>query len=814
MTDVIPDRAQVVIVGGGIIGCSVAYHLVRLGWRDVLLLEQGRLSCGTTWHAAGLVGQLRATHNQTALAKYTKDLYETLKTETGQGTGYRKTGSISVARTTAREEELKRQAAMAAAFGVEVERIGLDEAKARIPLLRTDDLVAAYFIPSDGMTNPTDTTQALAKGARMGGAKILEGVRVRRVLVRNGAAVGVETGHGRIESEIVVLCAGMWTRALAAAVGVAVPLHAAEHAYVVTRPLAGVVRNQPVLRDMDGYIYVKEEVGGLLLGGFEPVAKPWGMDGIPDDFAFETLNEDWDQFEIFMKTGIERLPALEHAQIRQLLVGPESFTPDNRYILGETPEVDRLYVAAGFNSIGIQSAGGAGKALAEWIVEGAPTMDLNDIDIRRFHRFQNTAAYLYDRTKESLGLLYAMHWPFRQPESARGARRSPLHDRLAERGACFAVVAGWERPGWFAPPGCEATYAYAWGRPPWFEHWAAEHRAARERVVLFDMCCFAKFLLQGPDAEAVLQRLSTADVAFEPGRAVYTQWLNERGGIEADLTVTRLAEDRYMIVTAAATATRDFAWLRRHIGEAWAVATDVTSGISTIGLMGPASRTLLTELTATDFSNDAFPFRSLREIEIGYAPVSALRMSYAGELGWELYVPTEFTLHLFERIMAASEAHGLALAGYQAMDSLRCEKGYRHWGHDITTENTPIEAGLGFTVAWDKPGGFIGDKALEAERGKTPKRRLVQFKLADPEAMIYHDEPIYRDGERVGAITSASYGHTLGAAVGMGYVRSAEGVDEAWLAEGRFEIDVAGERVPAEARLRPFFDPKGERLRG
>lgn len=816
MAQPLPNQARVVIVGGGIVGCSVAYHLTRLGWSDVVLVEQGRLSSGTTWHAAGLVAQLRATHSQTILAKYTKDLYETLEAETGQATGYRQTGSISLARTAAREEELKRQAAMAAAFDVEISRISLDEAQSRVPLLRIDDLVAAYWMPGDGTTNPTDTTQALAKGARAGGATIAEGVRVSQVTAKDGAATGVITDQGPIEAEFVVLCCGMWTRDLARPLGVAVPLHAAEHMYIVTRPMDGIVRGQPVLRDMDGTIYIKEEVGGLLIGGFEPRAKPWGgvaAGGIPDNFEFQLFNEDWDQFDGFMQSGLHRIPALEDAEIRQLLVGPESFTPDNRYILGEAPTLDRLFVAAGFNSVGIQSAGGAGKALAEWIVEGAPTMDLADIDIARFHPFEVNGQYLYDRTTESVGLLYDMHWPFRQPATARGARRSPLHDRLAAAGACFGVVAGWERPNWFAPDGVAARYDYAWGRQNWFEHAAAEHRATRDAVCVFDQCCFAKFLLQGRDAEAVLANICAADVAVAPGRVVYTQWLNPRGGIEADLTVTRLAGDAYMIVTSAASATRDFAWLTRHIGDRAAVATDVTSGWAMFGLMGPRSRDLLAALGPADVSDGAFPFATSREIEIGYALVRAQRLTYVGELGYELYMPTEFAAHVYDALIEAGAAFDLRPAGYHAMDSLRIEKGYRHWGHDITPIDTPLEAGLGFAVGWDKKTDFIGRAAIEARRGKPLAKRLVAFKLDDPEPLMYHDEPIYRDGERVGAIASAAYGHTIGAAIGLGYVHHADGVDTDMLAAGRFEIDIAGARIPATASLRPFYDPASARIK-
>ena len=807
----LPSKTRVLIVGGGIIGCSVAYHLTKIGWSDVVLLEQGQLSGGTTWHAAGLVGQLRATQNQTELAKYTRDLYIGLEEETGQATGYRSTGSISVARTPEREEELKRQAGMAAAFGVEVERISMNDAKERAPLLNTEDLVAAYLIPSDGMTNPTDTTQALARGARKGGAKLIEGIKVSEILTKNDQVTGADTDQGRIEAEIVVVCSGMWTRDLCAPIGVNVPLHAAEHYYIVTRPMEGVVRNQPVIRDMDGYIYIKEEVGGLILGGFEPNAKPWGMEGIPDGFEFQALQEDWDQFEIFMNTGLERFPALADAEIRQLFVGPESFTPDNRYILGEAPSLRKLYVAAGFNSIGIQSAGGAGKALAEWIVEDEPTMDLAELDIRRFHRFERNRAYLFDRTKESLGLLYSMHWPYFQPTTGRGARRSPFHDRLDVAGACFGVTMGWERPMWFAEKGQKKEYTYGWGRTPWFDNWAREHMATRDGVALFDMSSFAKFRLEGPDAEAILQDICTCDSRIEPGEVRYTQWLNKKGGIEADLTISRLSNDCFLIVTGAAAATRDFAWLKKNIKNRRAFALDITAGLASLGLMGPNSRDVLQAACNEDLSDSTLPYQNAVELEIGYAPVRAVRISYMGELGYELYFSTEFSQHAFDRIVLEGETFNLQLAGYHALDSLRLEKGFRHWGHDIGIEDNPFEAGLSFAIDWGAD--FIGREALEPLRGKPLTRRLVQFRLNNPDVRIYHDEPISRNGVRVGYTTSASFGHAIGASVGMGYVSCNDGVTKEWIDAGTWMIEVASKECSAQAQLAGFYDPKGTRMR-
>ena len=809
----VPAHARAVIVGGGIVGCSVTYHLTKLGWRDIVLLERRDLSCGTTWHAAGLVGQLRSSHNLTRLASYGAVLYEQLEAETGQATGFRRSGSISVARTNERMIELKRGASMAKCFGVDVEVISPAEAGRRWPLMRTDDLTGAVWIPRDGRTNPIDTTLALAKGARTGGAIIVENVTVTGIHRQNGGATGVSTDRGDIACDVVVNCAGLWGREVGRLAGVNVPLHASEHFYIVTEPLPGVTRELPVLRDTDGYIYVREEVGGLLMGGFEPVAKPWGMDGFPKDFAFSLLPEDWEHFRLLMEQAIVRIPALETAPVRRHVNGPESFTPDNRYMLGEAPELRNFFVAAGFNSVGIASAAGAGKALAEWIVGGEPSMDLWDVDIRRFIPFQGNAAYLRERTTEVVGLLYAMHWPFRQPVTARGVRRSAVHDRLAARGAVFGVVAGWERANWFATDGVEPRYVYTYDRQNWFPCAGAEHRAVREAVGLFDQSSLAKFRVQGPDATAVLQRLCGNDVDVAPGRIVYTQMLNARGGIECDLTVSRLTEDAYLIVTIAAAATHDADWIRRGIGAARVTLTDVTSAFTVLGVMGPRSRELLARATGADLSPAAFPFGTAREIEIGYAMVRATRITYVGELGWELYVPAEFAVNVYEATVAAGEAFGLRHAGYHAMDSLRMEKGYRSWGHDVGGEDTPLEAGLGFAVAFKKD-GFVGREVLLRQRDTLLVRRLVTFTLADSEPLLLGDEPIYRDGVLVGRITSGAYGHTLGRSVGMGYVTHADGVDAGFVRAGRWELEIAMERVPAAAHLEPPYDPTSARVRG
>ena len=814
MVSEVPSHAQVVIIGGGVAGCSVAYHLTRLGWQDVVLLERKRLTSGTTWHAAGLIGQLRATHNLTRLAQYTAELYAALEKETGQATGFRQNGSLSIASEPERFEELRRGASMASCFGLEAEVISPAEAGELHPLIEIDDLVGAVFLPNDGQTNPIDTTQALARGARDHGAKIFEQTRVTGIETEGRRVTAVVTTSGRVACEFVVNCAGMWAKEVGQMCGVNIPLHAAEHFYVVTEPIEGLPHNLPVLREPSACNYFKEDAGKLLVGMFEPVAKPWGMLGIPKDLEFETLPQDIEHIEPQLDLAMKRIPLLARTGIQTFFNGPESFTPDNRYMLGPAPELDNFFVAAGFNSIGIVSGGGVGKVMADWIVEGHPPMDLWDVDIKRVMPFQANRRYLRERTTETVGLLYAMHWPFFSPESARPVRVSPLHERLAAQGACFGELCGWERANWFAPEGVQPRYRYSYGRQNWFEYSAAEHRAVRETVGLFDLSSFGKFLLQGDDAEAVLNRVSTNDVAVAPGQVVYTQWLNERGGIEADLTVTRLEKDQYLIVTAAASQGRDFYWLRDRIPpDCHAVLTDVTSGWSVLSVMGPESRALLQPLSADDLSNDAFPFGTSREIDLGYARVRATRISYVGELGWELYVPTEFAPGVFDVILEDGAAHGLHLAGYHALNSLRIEKGYRHWGHDITNEDTPLESGLGFTVKWDKAGGFIGREALDEYRNAPLKRRLVQFRLEDPEPMLYHEEPIWREGVRVGRTTSGMYGHTLGGSVGLGYVEHPEGVDHEFMASGNFELEVAGKRFAAAASLRPMYDPTGEKIK-
>ncbi len=705
---------------------------------------------------------------------------------------------------------------MARVFGVAVEEIGPKDILAKYPLLNIDDVVGGVFLPKDGQINPSDLTQALAKGARGGGATILENTAVTDILIKNGKVIGVSVGDETVKTEIVVNCTGMWGRSVGAMTQTPLPLHACEHFYVVTEPFDGVTPDLPVLRDQDNYAYYKEDAGKILLGAFEPNAKPWGMDGIPEEFCFDELPSDIEHFMPVLERAMARMPSLMNVGIRTWFCGPESFTPDNRYHLGEVPDIKGLFVACGFNSIGIQSAGGVGKVIAEWIQEGHPPMDLWDVDIRRNMPFQNNERYLRERVSECLGLLYAVHWPFYQYQTARGARKSPLHDRLLAAGACFGEAAGWERANWYSPGETSPSYEYSYRRQNWFQQSAEEHRAVREGVGLFDQTSFAKFQMAGRDAASVLNGVSANQIDVNVGRTVYTQWLNDRGGIEADLTVTRIGENEFFIVTSATSQVRDFHWLKDHIpDEAHAFLTDITSAQAVLSIMGPKARDLLTTITSSDVSHNAFPFGQSKVIEIGNALVRATRLTYVGELGWELYIPMEFAQGVYDEIISAGEKFGLRHVGYHAMDSLRLEKAYRHWGHDITDEDTPLEAGLGFAVAWDKSCGFIGRDTLLQKRQIGPARRLVQFKLLNPENLLYHNEPVWRDGVIVGYLSSGAYGHTLGAAIGMGYISDPTGgsVDAAFIEGGNYEIEIACERVPATASLRPLYDPANSRIR-
>ena len=811
----IPNEARAVVVGGGVSGCSVAYHLAERGW-DVVLLERRQLTCGTTWHAAGLIGQLRPNANMTRLARYSADLYRRLEAETEVGTGMKVTGSITLALTEARLTEIRGQAALARAFGVEVEEVSPGEAKALYPHLEIGDATGAVHLPGDGQCDPAGVAMALAKGARARGARIIEGVTVTDVVVEDGRVTGIAWSRGEERGSIrtpnVVNCGGMWGRDLAARSGVALPLHACEHFYLVTEPIDGLVpegaRTLPVLRVPDECAYYKEDAGKLLLGAFEPVAKPWAtvaQGGIPDDFEFDELGEDFEHFEPILEKATARVPLLANAGIRTFFNGPESFTPDDRYYLGEAPEVAGYWVAAGYNSIGIVSSGGAGMALATWMDEGQPPFDLWDVDIRRAQGFQRSRHYLRERVTETLGLLYADHWPFRQPTTARGVRRTALHEHLEKRGAVWGETAGWERANWFAREGQEPRYDYDWGGQNWFANREAECAAVRGDAGLFDLSTFGKIRVEGRDACRFLDRVCANEIDVPVGRIVYTQMLNGRGGIECDLTVTRLSETAFLCVVPAATVRRDMAWLRRHVGDDFAVVTDVTSGEAVIAVMGPRAREVLLAAGVDDLSNEVHPFGTAREIEIGLTIARAHRVSYVGELGWELYLPTDHAAHAFEAIMAVDAPP--ALCGLHALDSLRTEKAFRHFGHDITDEDPVLEAGLGFAVKTGK-GDFVGRDAVLHKKEAGLDRRLVQFLLADPEPVLHHDETILRDGEPVSILTSGTYGHTLGASVGLGYVPNDGNV----LANS-YEIEIAGIRVPATASLKPLYDPTGARMR-
>ncbi|MCE5974810.1 FAD-dependent oxidoreductase [Sinirhodobacter sp. WL0062] len=814
MTNV-PAKARVVIIGGGISGCSVAYHLAKLGWTDIVLLERKQLTSGTTWHAAGLIGQLRASQNMTRLAKYSADLYGELEAETGLATGFRQCGSITVALTEERREEIFRQAALARAFGVDVNELSPAEVLERYPHLNIEDVVAGVHLPLDGQADPGNIALALAKGARMRGAKIIEQVKVTKVTTVDGRVTGVDWevngDKGHIATENVVNCGGMWGRDLAAQNDVTLPLHACEHFYIVTENIPDLTQ-LPVLRVPDECAYYKEDAGKILLGAFEPKAKPWGMNGISEDFCFDQLPEDFDHFEPILEKAVSRIPMLADAGIHTFFNGPESFTPDDRYYLGEAPNLRGYWIAAGYNSIGIVSSGGAGMALSQWMNDGEPPFDLWEVDIRRAQPFQKNRRYLKERVSETLGLLYADHFPYRQMATARGVRRSPLHEHLKARGAVFGEVAGWERANWFANEGQTPEYRFSWKRQNWFDNQRAEHMAMREGVGLLDMTSFGKIRVEGRDAAPFLQRLCANDVDVPVGRIVYTQMLNERGGIESDLTVTRLSETAFFLVVPGATLQRDLVWLRNHLGEAWVTITDVTSAEAVIPLMGPRSRELLRLISPNDFSNEAHPFGCAREIEIGMGLARAHRVTYVGELGWELYVSTDQAAHVFEAIVEAGEQVDLKLCGLHAMDSCRIEKAYRHFGHDITDEDHVLEAGLGFAVKPEK-GTFIGREAVLRKREAGLTRRMVQFRLKDSQPLVFHNEPILRDGKIVGQLTSGNYGHALCGAIGLGYVPCRADETPAEILASNFTIDVAGQIVEAEASLAPLYDPKSSRVR-
>ncbi len=814
MSAAVPTQAEIVIIGGGIIGCSTAYHLAHAGAKDVVLLERAQLTSGSTFHAAGLVGQLRSSRNVTQLLKYSVELYDRLEAETGQATGWKRNGGLRLACNADRLIELQRGATTGRSFGLEMEILSPREAHALWPIMDVADLVGAAFLPADGQANPADITQALARGARQGGVRIIEDCAVTGIRVQDGRVAAVHTAGGDIICERLINCAGQWARHIGAMAGVSVPLVSVQHQYIITEPIAGADSGLPTLRDPDRLVYFKEEVGGLIMGGYEPNPLPWAQDGIPADFNGKLLPPDWAHFEPLLVQAAHRVPALETAGIRELINGPESFTPDGNFILGEAPEVANFFVGAGFNAFGIAAAGGAGKALAEWVLAGEPPVDLWPVDIRRFGSVHRDVEWVRARTLELYGKHYTMSWPHEEHQSARPRLRSPLYAHLKAAGACFGSKLGWERPNWFARDGESPEDVYSFGRQNWFAAVGAEHQACRERVALFDESSFAKFRVDGPGAEAALQWLCANDVSKPPGRLTYTQLLNAQGGIECDLTVSRLTADRFYLVTGTGFRTRDFHWIGRNLpADATVQLTDVTEEMAVLALMGPRARNVLHRVTETDVSDAALPFGSVADLEIAGVRVWALRVTYVGELGWELHMPSAGAAAVYDALMAAGQEHGIVNAGYRAIESLRLEKGYRVWGAEVGPDYTPLEAGMGWAVKLKGDRPFCGREALEAQRAAGLQKRLACFTVDDPDVILLGRETIYRNGERVGWLSSGGWGYTVQTNIGYGYVRNAAGVDRTYLTSGEYELEVAAHRVPCTLQLRPLYDPDMTRIK-
>ncbi|MBN8611769.1 MAG: GcvT family protein [Deltaproteobacteria bacterium] len=818
----LPRHARVVVIGGGVIGCSVAYHLAHLGWTDTVLLERDKITSGTTWHAAGLMVAFGSTsETSTELRKYTRDLYGRLEAETGQATGLLLNGFIELASDDDRLEEYRRVSAFNRHCGVDVHEISPREVKELFPLAKIDDVRAGFYVKEDGRVNPVDVTMALAIGAKKRGARVIEDTPVLEVLTEGSKARrkvrGVRTPHGDIACDVIVNCTGMWARQLGADLGITIPNQAAEHYYLITERIPELSPHWPVIEDPGCHGYYREEGGGLMIGLFEPVCAPWKIDGIPSDFSFGEIQPDWDRMGPYLERAMSRVPISEKVGVKKFFCGPESFTPDLKPIVGEAPEVRNYFVCAGLNSIGILTGGGLGRVMAHWITTGQPDVDVTGMHIDRLHRYQTNPDYRRTRTVESLGLVYQCHYPFRSMTTARDCKRSPLHDRLASQRACFKDVSGWEGADWYAPVGVKPQVgALGWDRPHFWPHWEAEHRAVREGVVVMDMSFMAKLEVQGRDAGRLLDRLSANAVNEKDGVVTYTQWLNERGTLEADLTVTRLDEERFLVVASDTAHRHVETRLRRAIEDdgGHAFVTDVTSGLVQINVQGPRSRPLLQSITSADVSNEAFAFRAAREIDIGFARALCLRITYLGELGYELYVPTEQAVHVYDRLVAAGASHGLVHAGLKALASCRMEKGYRDYGHDIDNTDSVLEAGLGFAVALDKPGGFVGRDAVLAQKARGPlQKRLVQVLLTDPEPLLFHAEVVWRNGVRVGYVRAASYGFTLGGAVGLAMIEADRPIDQAWLDAGTWEVEIGNRRAPARASLRPLYDPSNARIR-
>lgn len=812
MTNIeIPKQARVVVVGGGVIGCSVAYHLADMGWKDIVLLERDSITSGTTWHAAGLMVTFGSTsETSTEMRKYTRSLYQRLEAETGQATGFNPIGFIQVATDSERLEEYRRVSAFNRFCGIDVHEISPDEVKKKFPIARIDDVLAGFYVKEDGRVNPVDVTMALGKGARLKGVKIIEGVSATGIIKKNGVVAGVKTSQGDIQTEYVVNCAGMWARQFGELAGINIPNQAAEHYYLITEDIKDLPKNMPILEDPSHYGYFREEMGGMMIGLFEPLCAPWKIEGIPQDFSFGEISPDWDRMIPYLDKAMSRVPITKDVGLKKFFCGPESFTPDLRPIVGEAPELKNYFVAAGLNSVGILTGGGLGRVIAHWIINGTPDVDVTGFNIDRLHTYQNNPEYRKTRTVESLGLVYRAHYPTMTLQTARDAKRSPFHDRLAKAGAYFKDVSGWEGADWYAPAGVEAKVEkLSWGRMNWFPYWKAEHEAARNGVILMDMSFMSKFLVQGKDAGTVLNRISANNVDTDVGLITYTQWLNETGKLEADLTVSKLAEDKFLVVVTDTMHRHTETWIKRHTPDnAFAFTTDVTSGLAQLNIQGPKSRELLQSLTTVDLSNEAFPFRKVAEIDIGFAKVWCVRITYLGELGYELYIPTEQAVHVYDRIVEKGEAFGLQHAGLKALSSLRLEKAYRDYGHDIDNTDDPYEVGLGFAVDLKKPAGFIGKEALLKKKAAGPlTRRLVQVLIKDPEPLMYHVEIVHRNGRPVGYLRAASYGFSLGGAVGLAMIEAGEPIDENYLKNATWEVEINNKRYPAVVSLKPLFDP-------
>jgi glycine cleavage system aminomethyltransferase T/glycine/D-amino acid oxidase-like deaminating enzyme len=818
MNQVLPKHARVVIVGGGIIGTSVAYHLAKMGWNEIVLIERDRLTSGTTWHAAGLMVTFGSTsETSTEMRKYTRDLYSKLEAETGLSTGFKPVGFIEVATDKDRLEEYRRVSAFNRFCGVDVQEISPAEVKKLFPIAKTDDILAGFYVKEDGRVNPVDATMAMARGARMMGVKMYEEVSATGILKKNGVVTGVRTNLGDIHAEFVVNTAGMWARQFGEMAGVNIPNQAAEHYYLITEDLKEMTPDLPILEDPSSYGYYREEVGGLMIGLFEPVCAPWKIEGIPQDFSFGEINPDWDRMAPFLEKAMSRVPMSLNVGVKKFFCGPESFTPDLRPIVGEAPELRNYFVAAGLNSIGILTGGGLGRVLAHWIMNGTPDVDVTGFNIDRLQIYQRNPEYRKTRTVESLGMVYKCHYPTKSPETARGAKKSPFHDRLAAAGAYFKDVSGWESPDWYAPAGVKAeTGELSFGRMHWWPYWAAEHKAARENVILMDMSFMCKFLVQGRDAGKVLNTISANNVDGNIGMITYTQWLNKDGKLEADLTVTKLEEDKFFVVVTDTQLRHAETWMKRHISESdHAFVTDVTGAYGQLNIQGPKSRELLQSITTTDLSNEAFPFRAAKEIDIGFARVLCVRITYLGELGYELYIPSEQATHVYDRINEAGKKFDMKHAGLKALASLRMEKGYRDYGHDIDNTDNAYETGLGFAVDLKKEINFIGkDHAIKQKASAPYNRRLLQVFVKNPDALLYHAEIVKRNGVSVGYVRAGSYGHTLGGAIGLFMLEAGEPITQAYLDAGLWEIEIAGTTYPASVSLKPMFDPENKKIKG